>query len=149
MLVEGNKLCTPSTDRFGRRSILCTGQINTINQCTKTHPPLNGQNEQLRLSTGQSLTQAVQCLFFSLQALEGANPDIPNCVPSTMEQLQEGEALLFKIRRATSAPTHADGKVPTLKTRNAGHPGVRHRVEASLALRFFLAGKPARPTPLY
>lgn len=63
-----------------------------------------------------------------MQAFDGANISI--FVPS-IEELQEGEALLYKIRRATSAPTDIDGGVIRPRSREPVHPGVRHRVEAS------------------
>lgn len=44
-------------------------------------------------------------------------------------ELKEGEALLLKIYRCTSAPTNSDDR--TVRTRASAnvHPGVRHRVE--------------------
>lgn len=44
-------------------------------------------------------------------------------------ELSEGEALLFKIRRCTSAPRTPDDQASTPKARTTIHPGVRHRVE--------------------
>lgn len=45
------------------------------------------------------------------------------------EELNEGDALLFKIRRSTSAPTNPDDRALKPKSRQSVHPGVRHRVE--------------------
>lgn len=45
------------------------------------------------------------------------------------EELNEGDALLFKIRRSTSALTNPDDRAVKPKARTTVHPGVRHRVE--------------------
>lgn len=44
-------------------------------------------------------------------------------------ELNEGEALLFKIRRCTSAPTNPDDRAAKPKARATLHPSVRHRIE--------------------
>lgn len=44
-------------------------------------------------------------------------------------QLNEGEALLLKIRRSTTTRTDADGCVVPRKSKDELGPGVRHRVE--------------------
>lgn len=51
------------------------------------------------------------------------------------EELNEGDALLFKIRRSTSAPTNPDDRALKPKARQSVHPGVRHRVEVQYVVR--------------
>lgn len=57
-----------------------------------------------------------------------ASDDVENFSLSD-EGLNEGDALLFKIRRSTSAPTNPDDRALKPKARQSVHPGVRHRVE--------------------
>ncbi|CAM9356030.1 unnamed protein product [Ectocarpus sp. 4 AP-2014] len=47
----------------------------------------------------------------------------------SVEELHEGEALLVKVRRSTSAPTNPHDGSAKPKSRMAVHLGVRHRVE--------------------
>ena len=49
--------------------------------------------------------------------------------PLSDEELNEGDALLVKIRRCTSAPTNPDDRASKPRSRATVHPGVRHRVE--------------------
>lgn len=51
------------------------------------------------------------------------------------EELNEGDALLVKIRRCTSAPTNPDDRATKPKSRATVHPGVRHRVEVRCRLQ--------------
>lgn len=66
---------------------------------------------------------------------ENSRPSSPvinnSVVPFSLSdgELNEGEALLFKIRRCTSAPTNPDDRATKPKSRSTVHPGVRHRVE--------------------
>lgn len=47
----------------------------------------------------------------------------------SVEELNEGAALLVKVRRSTSAPANPDDRSAKPKSRMAVHLGVRHRVE--------------------
>lgn len=59
---------------------------------------------------------------------EGINNDVVTFSLSDGE-LHEGEALLFKIRRCTSAPTNPDDRAAKPRSMATVHPGVRHSVE--------------------
>lgn len=62
------------------------------------------------------------------RAAEGINNNVVTFSLSDGE-LNEGEALLFKIRRCTSGSTNPDDRAAKPKARTTVHPGVRHRVE--------------------
>ncbi|CAM9432817.1 unnamed protein product [Ectocarpus fasciculatus] len=65
-------------------------------------------------------------------ASAGAHNEMGNDVAGfsmSVEELNEGEALLVKIRRSTSAPANPDDRSAKPKSRMTVHLGVRHRVE--------------------
>ncbi len=65
------------------------------------------------------------------------------------EELNEGDALLVKIRRCTSAPTNPDDRATKPKSRATVHPGVRHRVEVRCRSGVWLGHGRRRSTAKY
>ena len=84
----------------------------------------NGENNHLS-------SPFKDCAAADTGSAEGINSNIVAFSLSD-GQLTEGEALLLKIRRCTSAPSNPDDRAAKPKARATVHPGVRHRVEVCM-----------------
>lgn len=86
-----------------------------------------GSNKEGEKSENSRPSSPVKgCAAANIRGAEGSNNNVVTFSLSN-EELNEGEALLFKIRRCTSALTNPDDRTPQPKA--TVHPGVRHRVE--------------------
>ena len=144
-------ICSPHPSSSMQGMLDKAQQLNTIarevfeftarccSTTTKCHGGRNGDGGKIDVGTaggskdggnnGESNHPASPvkgCTATDTRVADGINKNVVTFSLSDRE-LNEGEALLFKIRRCTSAPTNPDDRAPQPKATE--HPGVRHRVE--------------------